>query len=215
MGAEQFPKFQFDREKYKAAVLYIAFRCHPDELGAVKYHKTLYFADMLNYIQHGQPITGSTYRKRPLGPTSDELLRTLRELETSGALRIEKVDYFGYWKQQYTPNGEPDVSRLNDDERFLLDEMIEFVCRGNSAKTISEFSHNRAWELADFGEVLPYYSAFHLLKSQVSPESFEWAEQEVKELEGQGQNITSLERGDAQAFRKGLREKVASAHPRR
>ncbi|MGH6874164.1 MAG: type II toxin-antitoxin system antitoxin SocA domain-containing protein, partial [Aestuariivirgaceae bacterium] len=67
---------QFDREKYKAVILYTCVRCEAHQLGSVKLHKVLYYADMLHYAHVGAPMTGSTYRKRPHGPTSDELLQT-------------------------------------------------------------------------------------------------------------------------------------------
>lgn len=75
---------QFDREKLKAAILYACRRCGPNRLGAVKLHKVLYYSDMLRYVQSGRSITGSTYRKRPLGPTCDQLLGTLKDLQRTG-----------------------------------------------------------------------------------------------------------------------------------
>jgi hypothetical protein len=175
---------QFDREKLKAAILYTCRRCDADDLGAVKLHKVLYFSDMLRYIQAGRPITGSTYRKRPLGPTCDQLLSSLRELEVSGLLAIENVDYFGYYKKQYTALADPEP-RLSGDEVAVLDEVVDFVCRPNTAKTISEFSHQSPWELAEFGDVLPYTSAFRLLPTQVSEETMQWASEQEAMIERQ------------------------------
>lgn len=171
---------QFDREKLKAVILYTCRQCGSEQLGAVKLHKVLYFSDMLRFVQVGAPITGSTYRKRPLGPTCDQLLSTLRELERTGALKVEEIDYFGYLKKQYTALVEPEKGRLSADEIALLDEVIDFVCRHNTAKTISEFSHNKAWELAEYGDVLPYSSAFRLFPTQVSEESLEWAAEQER-----------------------------------
>src|SRR5687768_6531005 len=92
---------QFDRNKLKAVVLYTCTRCDPTRLGAVKLHKVLYFADMLHYASTQRPITGATYRKRPLGPTCDSLPAVLRELEGAGAIQVREVDYFGYRKKEY------------------------------------------------------------------------------------------------------------------
>ena len=173
---------QFDRDKLKSAILYICKSCRADDLGAVKLHKVLYFADMIRYIQAGNAITGSTYRKRPLGPTCDQLLSALRELEASGQLKIASVDYFGYVKKQYTAVNDPEP-RLSFDEKVILDEVIDFVCRNNTAKTISEFSHLSPWELAEYGEVLPYTSSFRLIPNQVSEEAMEWASTEEGAIE--------------------------------
>ena len=177
---------QFDRTKLKTVLLYTMNKCEASNLGAVKLHKVLYYADMLHYACVGTPITGSTYRKRPLGPTCYQLLPTLRELKNQGAVEIREVDYFGYRKKEYIAVESPQIDRLSHFEVMLLDEVIDFVCFNNSAKTISEFSHNRAWEIAEFGEVLPYNSVFSIFPTQVSPEAMEWAAGEVAALEASG-----------------------------
>ena len=176
---------QFDRAKLKTVILYTCLKCDSSQLGSVKLHKVLYFADMLRYAHVGTPITGATYRKRALGPTCDQLLSTIRDLESEGALAIRDVDYFGFRKKEYKPLGEPEIDRLSESETSLLDEVIEFVCRNNTAKTISDYSHNRAWEMAEFGDVLPYHSVFLLFPTQVSPEAMKWASGEIRNLEAE------------------------------
>jgi hypothetical protein len=59
------------------------------------------------------------------------------------------------------------------------------VCHNNTAKTISELSHNRAWELAEFGAEIPYHTAYSLFPSIVSDEAIEWAKNEVADIEAQ------------------------------
>lgn len=192
---------QFDREKLKALVLYACSKCDPSQLGATKLHKVLYFADMLAYANTGAPITGATYRKRPHGPTCDSLLGVLREMSESGDIAIEDQNYFGFWKKEYIPLTEPDMRRFRPDEVALADEVIEFVCRNNTARTISEFSHNRAWELADFGEEIPYITSFHLMPTQVSQEALDWAEGEASKVAAEGSKNNAVGLEDYRAFR--------------
>ena len=139
----------------------------------------LYYADMIHYALSGAPITGAIYRKRQLGPTSDALLPTLRELERSNAIRVLEVDYFGFRKKEYEVRDPPDIGRLGASEVALIDDVIDFVCRQNTAKTISEFSHGIPWEVAEYGDVLPYHGAIHLFPNQVSLEALDWAADEV------------------------------------
>jgi len=176
---------QFDRAKLSALILYACTKCESANLGAVKLHKVLYFSDMLHFAESGSPITGSTYRKRPFGPTCDQLLSTLSHLTEAKALRIEEVEYFGYKKKQFVSLTEPDTAKLNSEELALINEVIDFVCVENSAKTISEFSHNRAWELAEFGESLPYTSVFQIFPTQVSLDAIEWARGEADQIADQ------------------------------
>lgn len=193
---------QFDRAKLKTAILYTCAKCEPSQLGAVKLHKVLYYADMLHYAHMGTPLTGATYRKRPHGPTCDNLLPTLRELARAGAIEIREVDYFGYRKKEYVALQCPEIERLSAAETALLNDVIGFVCFANTAKTISEYSHNRAWELAEFGEVLPYNSVFHLFPTQVSLEALEWASAEADQIEAERSQGNALGDVDYAVFRR-------------
>jgi hypothetical protein len=193
---------QFDRAKLKTVILFACAGCNPSELGAVKLHKVLYFADMLHYAHVGSPITGSTYRKRALGPTCDQLLSTIADLVRERRLEVCEVDYFGFSKKEFVPLAQAETERLNESEISLLNEVIEFACRNNTAKTISEFSHNRAWELAEFGDILPYHSVFHLFPTEVSQGAMEWASSEVSKLEGEGSQNKAVGGTTFRDFRK-------------
>ena len=71
-------------------------------------------------------------------------------------------------------SAEPDPGRLAPEEVALLDEVADFVCNRNSARMISEFSHQRPWELAEFGEVIGYETALLLFPSEPSMAAFEY-----------------------------------------
>lgn len=114
---------------------------------------------------------------------------------------IDTVDYHGFKKTQYRSLDGPEIERFNDDEIELLDEVIEFVCFQNSAKTISEFSHQRPWESVEFGDIIPYESAFMLLPSQVTPEAYERVEQGAAEIEKARSNADAMDFGTLAAFR--------------
>jgi hypothetical protein len=176
---------QYDRNKLRALILYACSVCDRSQLGAVKLHKLLYYTDMVHYAQVGTPVTGSTYRKRQLGPTADSLLPMLRDMAMRGEIRVHDVDYFGFRKKEYEPLAEPDMGLFSGAERALIDEVIDFVCRNNTAKTISDFSHGRAWEIAEFGDELPYHSALHLFPNQVTQEALDWASDEMEAVEAE------------------------------
>jgi hypothetical protein len=197
-------EFQFDKAKFQNLVLYTCAKCNPEQLGAVKLNKVLYFADMISFAGTGSPITGARYRKRPHGPTTDALPPTLRELSQHGAIRIEEMDYFGYRKKVYIPLTGADTSLFNETELKLLDDIIDFVCRNNTARTISELSHNRAWDLAEFGDEIPYHTAFYLFPSIVSEEAVAWAKEEVADIEAQRSQGREMVYRPLGAFRKEL-----------
>jgi hypothetical protein len=179
------PAVQFDRTKLKELILFICSNCEPSQLGAVKLHKILYLADMLMFAFEGSAITGSVYVKREFGPTSRHLLSALRELQRENAIRVGSATYFRFRKSVYLPEREPDLSIFTEGEISLVTDVIDFIANHNTAKTISEFSHNRAWEMAEFGAEIPYHTAFALFPSQVSHEAIEWAASVAGEVEAE------------------------------
>jgi hypothetical protein len=171
--------------KFKELILFICGACEPSRLGAVKLHKILYLADMLRFAFEGRAITGSVYIKREFGPTSQHLLGALRELQRDSAIRLSNSVYFRYRKSTYLPLRESEMSSFAEEEIALVRDVIDFVANHNTAQTISEFCHNRAWEMAEFGAEIPYHTAFALLPSETSDEAIEWAASVSGEVEAE------------------------------
>ena len=158
--------------------------CEPSRLGAVKLHKVLYYSDMLSFIVSGKAITGAEYRKRPFGPTCDSALAVIDDLARDRVIDVNRVEYYGYYKKEFVLRQErPDTNYLAEHEKRILDEIIEFVCNSNSAKTISEFSHDMVWDMVEFGDVIPYYNAIHLVPNDVSLDAKAWAAEAGKQIE--------------------------------
>ena len=175
-------QMQYDKEKMRAVILRACHTCTREDLGAVKLKKVLYYFDMISYAHHRASGAGATYRQRPNGPTSDQLLFLLRDMARVGDIDILEVDYHGFFKKEYIAKVAEPVGVLNSDEIELLDDVIEFVCRQNTARSISEYSHSLPWEMAEMGATIPYRSALLLFPSQPSPEAFEAVQQGEPEL---------------------------------
>jgi Antitoxin SocA-like, Panacea domain len=187
------PEFQFDRNKFRELALYIATKTSPENLGAVKFNKVLYYSDMLHYVMKGQPITGATYRRRERGPTTDQLLFALRDLAKGGELQVSEVPFYGFIKKEYRALREPDLSKFSADEISLVDDVIQFVCEGHTAKAISEISHNLAWEATEPDAEIPYFTAFLMYPTEVSDMALSWAEKEAPSIEAERQRRNPLE----------------------
>ncbi|MBZ9604004.1 Panacea domain-containing protein [Phyllobacterium chamaecytisi] len=197
------------KEKLRAAVLHVVSACRPDRLGAVKLHKVLYYSDMVTFLDTGSPITGAAYRKRPFGPTCDAVLPLLNELASDGTIQVENVEYHGFLKKQFKLNTPVETNQLSQDEISTLDEMIDFVCNNNSAKTISEFSHDIVWQMVEFGEIIPYHNAINLIPNIPSPEAMQWAEIEaarIADSRSKSASTGAMAGSDAGAFRARLVE---------
>lgn len=206
-------EIRLDWEKLRTAVCYIIQRADPDELGAVKLHKVLYYTDMLAYLETGLPVTGSPYRKRPFGPTCDPLLAVIDELERERLISVSEVNYHGYAKKKFASTSDIPTNVLSADEKKLLDDMIDFVCRNHTAKTISDFSHDMVWQMVDFGEVIPYHNALHLIPNEVSADAMAWAKMEIEALDSYRSEPSKLQMASRDV--RALRASLAKMHGHR
>ena len=202
---------QFDRTKLRNAILYTCGACSPERLGAVKLHKVLYFLDMIFYAQSGRAVTGAEYRKRPFGPTCVALLPVLRELERDGLLNIDEVDFFGRLKKEYRAQAVADMSRFDEAELELFDEVIDFVCNQNMAQSISDYSHALPWEMTEFGAVIGYETALLLFPSEASPEALDLIEAEAETIEAARSGPNALGSPTYGAFRSRVLSQIGRA----
>lgn len=174
-------QFTFDREKFLDIVHFICHETTSEELGNVKLHKILYYADMLYFTDTGKPLTGVEYLKQSFGPTARHLSWATKQLETNKKIHISIRNFYGYQKKDFVSLDEPKSNKLNQEEKNLILSIIDFVCSRN-AKEISEMSHNIAWETADLGEVIPYVSAHALWPIEVTDEDIEWGEKIAQDI---------------------------------
>lgn len=172
---------RFDRAKLKAAAHYVCSQLKPSELGNVKLHKILYFADMLHFSDVGEPLTGVDYIKQKFGPTARHLGSVISELEREGKIRVEIRNYFGFEKKDYVVQSEPDRLLLGNAGIRLLDTVIAFA-RDRSASELSELSHDCAWQAADMGERIPYAAVFGWENAEITDEDREAAVVEARRI---------------------------------
>jgi uncharacterized phage-associated protein len=166
-------RFQFDREKLKEAVWFIASYCPAEELGNVKLHKILYFSDMLFFLHEGRPITGVEYLKQKFGPVARHLTAAVSALVDEHKLEVVEKEYYGYYKKSYIPTSKYKRTNLSEDEIELIKDIADFV-RGKSAQEVSEISHNAAWEAAEVGETIPYFTALRLVPAELTEADRQW-----------------------------------------
>lgn len=171
----------FDFEKLCDVIHFAASAVPPDRLGRVKLHKILYFADMLNFLRTGEPLTGEDYIKQRFGPTARHLNKALGTLAERGQVETRVRDFHGLDKYDFTALKPPGTNRLSSAERALLEDVIAFVC-SHTANEISDLSHNDAWDMAQMGERIPYYMAFSIAPGEITEEDQEWARGVARKL---------------------------------
>jgi hypothetical protein len=170
---------QLDKEKFKALFLYICWKADASTLGSTKLNKILWLADFKHYYRTGKPLTGARYLKRKFGPVPAPVVSVRRELEKDGSLIVKPTSFHGYEKHDYFALGAPDMERFSKEEMAVIDAAMEFVCYQNTARSISELSHDKVWRAADDGEEIPYYTIFSV-PGKITEDDRAWAQFELE-----------------------------------
>ncbi len=156
-------RFKFSELKFREAIIYAAERAEAEGdkwFGAIKLNKILYYSDFIAYRRLGSPITGATYQKLSEGPAPREMLPVRERMVRDEDVRVETRQVFNFSQQRIVPLRAPELSALSEDERAILDEVIETLW-DKSAAEASEMSHRDiGWIAAASGEEIPYETAW-------------------------------------------------------
>lgn len=169
--------------KLAATVHYVISRCRPDDLGATKLNKILWFADVAYYERYGESITGDDYVKRQFGPVPKHVLAATRNLEEAGLIVSREVNYYGRPKKEFWSLREPDISGFDPNAISIIDQMIDWICLDHTAGSISDRTHDLLWESAEIGEVIPLGAALAYRPAEITEDDIEWAQRELQAAE--------------------------------
>lgn len=175
----------FDPNKFDNLVHYIIWQCPDmDKLGSVKLQKILWKADTEHYVLKGEPITGARYLKRQYGPATNELLPARERLKERGQIDFWRDDKFAgdYPKDAYKAVEPPSANFLTKEQRRIVDYWIKEICLKHTANSISEETHDLAWEIANMGEELPMEAALVGRAREPEGEELERVKKRAREL---------------------------------
>jgi hypothetical protein len=160
--------------RLKELVHYICDRCKDEPgFGATKLNKILWYLDTFTFLKSGRPFSGNTkYVRREHGPAPHQILVVLRALETDKSILIQESKYYNHVKTDYVVLRPPKKSIFTADEKELIDEISQAVCR-RTAKEISDLTHDNVWEAAEEGEEIPLY-AILAKPDKITLEDKEW-----------------------------------------
>ena len=164
----------FNRDKMMAMIHYIADVVPSAMLGKTKLTKILWFSDKEMYLKSGHTISGETYLKYPRGPLSKHFLEVVDELVNSKKLLVKKNRVIDYEQFVYISLTTPNISLFSVEEIDIIGRQIAWIAP-LKADEISEISHGRAWEIADFNEEIPMYSVLIEKTRDLTPEDLKWA----------------------------------------
>jgi hypothetical protein len=144
-----------DLEKLKRLIHYVAWRAgKQDWFGATKLYKVLWFADARRFVLTKQSITGAVYIREKYGPVPKYGAKARAQLQNEKAISESKEGDL----TRIIALKPPDVSLFSKDELETVDYWIQHIDKDHTAKSISEESHDYAWQIAKMGEELPLYA---------------------------------------------------------
>ena len=152
----------------------------PDQLGAIRLNKILWFSDVMAYHLDGKPITKEIYVKRQFGPAPQRIVPVLNDLESNGSISIDQPE-FEFQPTRYTSHKAPKHLSLGNREAHIISTVQDAVL-GKSASQISEMSHDMIWELANEGEPIPLFATLAATRGEITQDTFDWAEEKMRKV---------------------------------
>ncbi|HMI98602.1 MAG TPA: Panacea domain-containing protein [Gaiellaceae bacterium] len=155
------PTIEFNEEKFKELVLYLAEESEDDPwFGATKLNKLLFYADFYAYGHFGKPITGAEYQVLQHGPAPKKLLPIRLQMIRDKDLQIRRERVLRFTQQRPIALRKANVSVFSADELSLVNDLLRWL-GDRTAGEISELSHAEVcWQLADLNEEIPYTAVF-------------------------------------------------------
>lgn len=182
-AAKRHEPMRFDKEKFKALVLYVIWRAgHRDGFGAAKLNKVLWFADARAYMLHKKPITGATYIREKLGPVAKQMMSIDKEMRQKGLIEVRKEGSSKHQITRFRTPDRPDLSLFSDEELSIVDHWIKQIDEDQADDAQGEVAHDYAWQIAEIGEVIPFYAVLATRVRAPRGKELEWAKAEAERL---------------------------------
>lgn len=161
--------------KLEKLIHYIIFRTKPEDLGAVRLNKVLWFSDVEHYKKYGRSITGlSDYLRLPQGPVPPRVRLMLKNLERRGAIKERSTQVYDFHRREFVWLEEPILDDFSATEISITDEVMRHICYNHTAQSISDYSHDFYWEeVPEIG--LMSVGAASVSSRSATDDEMEWA----------------------------------------
>jgi len=178
------PALDYDEQKFKELILYIAEKSADDpSFGDTKLNKLLFFSDMLHHAIHGTPISGAVYQKLEFGPAPRRLLPVRREMASDKDVAVVRKGR-AYARTVTVNRRSADLRLFSTAEIDTIDDVIDLL-RNHDATEVSEMSHrlSAGWQHGMMHEDIPYDSIFLSVTDQLTPHEIQRGQALAAELQ--------------------------------
>jgi uncharacterized phage-associated protein len=154
---------------------YVIAHCTPEKLGATKLNKVLWYSDVIFYRLHGRTITGAeAYEKRQYGPVPKDIYGVIRSLRAAGKIKERVNPTPAGPRREFVWLEAPTVGSFSAEEIDVLRDVMEQVCEGHSAASISDLTHDALWDETEIGQEMSV-RAGAIFPAEITPDAMRWA----------------------------------------
>ena len=147
-------------ERLRELILYIVKKHHGyRSFGALKLYKILFFSDFRFFAAHGEPVTGTAYKKDEFGPVPANISDLLEQMKRAGELDQKKHKYGKTKRSVFTAKREANLENFSREQIAEVDKAINELTWMKSDE-VSELSHKRLWRVSRMDELIPYEFSF-------------------------------------------------------
>ena len=148
----------------------------PENLGATKLAKIVWFADIEFYRLHGSTVTrADDYQRRDQGPLHADFNRSLAALKREAKISERAVQTPAGARREFVWLTPPAMDDFSGPEIAIVHNVINTIVP-MSAKEASNLSHVEPWLSGYSGERLPVPAAA-VIWGEVTDEDMAWADQ--------------------------------------
>lgn len=151
------PDRAYDRNRLKNLIHYVIWAAgsHP-KFGATKLYKIAWFADARRYMLSGQSITGAPYIRETHGPIPRDGMSIRNQLVSEGAIQQWEDRVYDKPVWRFKLLQKPDQHWFSEAEKADIDYWIKHIVEDHTAESISDETHDYAWQIAKMKEPLPF-----------------------------------------------------------
>jgi hypothetical protein len=152
----------------------------PDQLGATKLAKIVWFSDIEYYRLHGETITKSdNYQRKDQGPLHVDFYRAIDALKEASKITERTATTTAGPRREYIWLDPPSLDDFTGPEIAVVHNVINYI-QPLSATEASNLTHGEPWLSAFDREAMPVRAAA-VVWGEVGDDDMEWTESIARE----------------------------------
>lgn len=155
------------------------------KLFSIPLSKIIFLADRKYYLKYLKPMIADAYVRGKNGPYLEDLRTAIYNLKADGYIAIEKRKYGTRFQSEYYLGYRKDnyqINNLSNVGQNILREVTFDVLVNETAETVSEYTHNHAWQVSVSKEHIPMCAQLVTQPAEITDDDMEWAKNVVANM---------------------------------